>query len=59
VYELLVIRMGHFRRSQAPWRRYHRHAGHVRTTGHADLGAAGMKDASTAMGALPWRTITD
>jgi phosphate transport system permease protein len=61
VYELLVIRMGHFSAlAGAVALAIIALPVTVRTTEDMlNLVPQGMKDASTAMGAYPWRTITD
>jgi phosphate transport system permease protein len=61
VYELLVIRMGHFSAlAGAVALAIIAIPVTVRTTEDMlTLVPQGMKDASTAMGAYPWRTITD
>ena len=61
VYELLVIRMGHFSAiAGAVALAIIAMPVTVRTTEDMlNLVPQGMKDASTAMGAYPWRTITD
>ena len=61
VYELLVIRMGHFSAlAGAVALAIIAIPVTVRTTEDMlNLVPQGMKDASTAMGAYPWRTITD
>src|SRR3977135_294600 len=60
VYELLVVRMGHFSAiAGAVALAVIAMPVTVRTSEDMlNLGPQGMKDASTAMGAYPWRTIT-
>ena len=60
VYEMLVVRMGHFSAiAGAVALAVIAMPVTVRTTEDMlNLVPQGMKDASTAMGAYPWRTIT-